>query len=71
LNATGDDAWGFAAVAALQDYGIQVMDVSLHWNIRHGLPYDRKWRIQLRQTQVARADERPFFIQGTQAQATT
>lgn len=67
LISTGDDAWGLAAVSALQDYGISVTDVSITWRIRNGLPCERIWRIQLCQTWEDRANEIPIFIYGYQA----
>ena len=62
LNAAADDAWGFAAMATLQDYGLQVRELSLLWNIRNGLPYEKLWRITFWKTMEERAKEWPMFI---------
>lgn len=59
-----DDAIGFAAVAALQQYGLPVRDLSIVWNIHNGLPYERLWRVTFWMTMEARADEWPIFIFG-------
>lgn len=67
LIATADDALGFAALAALRSYGLPVMAVALHWNVRHSLPYEKLWRITFSQTMEERADEIPNFIYGYRA----
>lgn len=64
LISSGDDSWGFAAISALQDYGIIVTDISLHWSVRNGFPYDRIWRIELANTLEERAEQTPIFIHG-------
>ena len=66
LIAIGDDAWGFAAVAALQDYGLPVRDLSMLWNLRNGLPYEKLWRITFRKPAPERAKEWPMFVYGYQ-----
>lgn len=68
LVASGSDSWGFVAMAALQDYGLRVRDVSLVWDIHEGLPYGKLWRITFWKTMEDRADEIPNFITGIQAQ---
>ena len=58
-----DGAGGFAALAALTDYGLPVMDVSVIWPIDgHGYPVDRFWRITFRRAMHERADEQPLFV---------
>ena len=64
LIASGEDGHGFAAVAALTAYGIDVLDVAIVWSIKNGLPVSRIWRIQLRRTYEDRADEKPLFTHG-------
>jgi hypothetical protein len=56
------DAKGFAAVAALQDYGLEVRHVALLWNVRNGLPYEKLWRITLCEMCAERANDVPMFI---------
>jgi hypothetical protein len=68
LIARGGDSIGFAAVSALQDFGLKVRDLSLVWSICHGLPYEKLWRVTLCETWESRADEIPNFIWGYQAQ---
>lgn len=68
MIATGCDARGFAAVAALVDYGLLVRDVSIVWPIQHGVPYEKLWRITFWKTMEDRADEIPIFLYGVQAQ---
>jgi hypothetical protein len=65
LIAQGDDATGFAALAALQDYGLDVRDVSIVWNIKGGLPYEKIWRITFWNSAPERANEIPIFIYRT------
>lgn len=67
LIATGDDAGGFAALAALRKYGLPVAEVLIVWNIENGLPYEKLWRITFFKTMEARADEQPMFISGYRA----
>lgn len=68
METSDDDAWGFAALAALRDYGLSVRDVSLLWRISHGLPFERLWRITFWKPMQDRADEEPIFVFGYQAQ---
>ena len=68
MVATGNDAWGFAALATLQDFGLKVRDISILWNVQNGLPYEKLWRITFWETMEARADEVPMFVWGYQAQ---
>lgn len=67
LIAGGSDALGFAAVAALHSYGLDVRDVSIVWNVKHGLPFEKLWRITLWNSYPERADEQPIFISCYQA----
>jgi len=60
MVAGGDDADGFQALAALTSYGLPVSTVSLTWNIRHGLPYEKLWRITFSRAMPERADEIPI-----------
>ncbi len=62
LGAGGSDALGFAALAALHAYGIDVRDVSIVWSIQNGLPYEKLWRITLWKSYPERADEQPVFV---------
>jgi hypothetical protein len=68
MVATADDALGFAAVAYLQSYALPVDGVAIHWPIKRGLPYEKLWRITFSRTMEDRADEKPMFIRGYQAQ---
>jgi hypothetical protein len=68
LPAGGSDALGFAALAALAGYGLPVRDVAIVWPVKNGVPYEKLWRITFWVTMEGRADERPFFIYGAQAQ---
>jgi hypothetical protein len=61
LRDGGSRPLGFAALAALEDYGLRVRDISLVWTIDKGIPVDNFWRITLRQAWPERADERPIF----------
>ena len=67
LIASGNDSWGFAAISALNDYGLPIRDVSLVWNLENGLPYEKLWRITFWKTMENRANEKPFFIHGYKA----
>lgn len=67
MIATSDDADGFGAVAALQSYGLPVAAVAIVWPVRHGLPYEKNWRITFFKTMEERADDTPNFIYGCQA----
>jgi len=68
LISTGNDVWGFSALAALHDYGLEVRDVSIVWNIKNGLPFERLWRITFWKTMEDRANEKPMFIHGYTAE---
>jgi len=52
---------GFAALAALEDYGLRVRDVSLCYPVDRGLPAECFWRVTLWQPWPERVDERPMF----------
>lgn len=58
----GNRADGFAALAALASYGLDVLDVAILWPVISGLPSERIWRITLRQGVSERAEERPIFV---------
>jgi hypothetical protein len=62
IIAGGDDALGFRALAALHEYGLPVDAVSIVWNVQHGLPYERLWRVTFSRPMPERADDRPNFI---------
>lgn len=64
IVAQGNDATGFAALAALTAYGLDVRDVSLVWSIQNGLPFEKLWRITFWKPCPERADETPTFIHG-------
>ena len=53
---------GFAALAALTEYGLRVRDVALLWPVNQGLPGENFWRITLCQPWPGRADEYPMFV---------
>jgi hypothetical protein len=59
MRALADDAVGFGAIAALQQYGLPVADVSIVWPLRNGLPYEKLWRITFFKTMEDRANEAP------------
>lgn len=67
LVAASDDALGFAALSALQSYGLPVSCVSIVWPVRHGLPFEKLWRITFFKTMEDRADEVPMFVYGYRA----
>lgn len=52
---------GFAALAALEDYGLRVRDVALLWSVDKSIPVDNFWRLTLWQAWPERADEIPMF----------
>lgn len=52
---------GFAALAALEDYGLGVHSISLHYRVDRGLPDECFWRVTLRQPWPERADDKPMF----------
>lgn len=60
-----DSADGFAAVAALQRYGLPVFTIGLVWSLdRSGTPYDRLWRVTFSRTMEMRANEKPALVSG-------
>lgn len=61
------DATGFAALDALNKYGLAVYSVAVVWNIERGLPHESLWRVVLRQPCPERADEMPIFVHGYKA----
>jgi hypothetical protein len=63
----GRDSEGFAALHVLEEYGLEVYSVVLHWNVARGLPCEGFWRISLRRAWPERADEKTMFIYGYQA----
>jgi hypothetical protein len=67
MTAGSDDAQGFGAVAALQQYGLPIRDLSIIWPMRHGLPFEKNWRITFFKTMEDRADAQPMFIHGYKA----
>ncbi len=62
MIAGADDAVGFAALQALHAYGLPVDTLSIVWNIRNGLPYEKLWRVTFSTTMADRADETPTFV---------
>jgi hypothetical protein len=68
FRADADDARGFAALSALQTYGLKVSTVSLRWHIFNGLPYEKLWQITFVRTMEERADEEPGVVWGYQFQ---
>lgn len=58
---------GFAALRALHAYDLPVDTVSIVWNIKHGLPYEKLWRVTFSRTMEDRADETPMFVVGCRA----
>lgn len=68
LIAGGNDAKGFAALAALTDYGLPVETVAILWNVKNGLPFEKLWRITFTGTMEARANEKPIFVWGYRAE---
>lgn len=68
MSAGADDAAGFGALKVLQDYGLDVQSVSIVWPIRHGLPYEKLWRITFWRSMAERAKEQPTFVFGYRAQ---
>lgn len=53
---------GFAALAALTEYGLRVRDVALLWTVDKDLPSESFWRITLWQAWPERANEKPMFV---------
>lgn len=68
MIAGADDAEGFGALAALQAYGLPLSEISIVWHVRSGLPYEKNWRITFTKTMEDRANEKPLFVYGYQAQ---
>lgn len=64
IVSAGGDAAGFAALAALITYGIDVLEVTLRWGIVDGLPTERVWRVTFRRAYPERAGEKPGFVMG-------
>ena len=60
---------GFAALSALEEYGLKVRDVALLWTVVDGLPSEQFWRITLWQAWPERAGEVPMFCWSYQVQA--
>ena len=56
-----DDGAGFAALGALEEYGLRVQDLSLLWRVDRGLIMDTFWRVTLLQAWPERAEEIPIF----------
>ena len=68
MVARGDDAEGFGALAALTDFGLPVWGLAIFCKIKNGLPYEKLWRITFSKTMEARANDKPNFFHGYQAQ---
>jgi hypothetical protein len=66
MIATGEDAIGMRALAALSDHGLPVQDVSLVWNVKNGLPYEKLWRVTFSRPMPELANRRPMFTHGYQ-----
>lgn len=65
LPMTGSDAQGFAAIAALRAYGLDVRRLEIVWPVHDGLPGERSWRVVLRPGGYPeRADEVPWCLHG-------
>lgn len=63
LPSTACRAEGFAALAALADYGLPVTTVSLLWTVDAlGFPVERLWRITFARPMPERADDEPIFL---------
>jgi hypothetical protein len=60
---------GFAALAALTEYGLKVRDVALLWPVADGLPGENFWRLTLWEKWDERADEQPTFVWSYTAQS--
>jgi len=56
-----DDARGFAALSALNAYGLPVQDIAIIWKIHNGMPYEKLWRITFFRTMEDRANDWPVF----------
>ncbi len=68
MLASGDDAVGFHALAALQAYGLPIADLSIVWHIKNGLPYEKLWRVTFVQAMDERVNDRLIFVNGYIAQ---
>jgi hypothetical protein len=68
MAAASDDAEGFGALAALQAYGLPVAAIALTWPVKNGVPYEKNWRITFHEPMEDRANDKPIFIWGYQAQ---
>lgn len=66
LPTDGGDSTGFAAMAALATFGLDVSEVSLVWSVSRGLPGGCVWRLTLRRAWPERADEELTFVHGIQ-----
>lgn len=64
LVAGGDDAKGFAALAALRSYGLPVASIALVWRVENSTPFEKNWSITFYKTMEDRADEKPLFVYG-------
>lgn len=64
LQALADDALGFIALAALQEYHLPVTSLSITWRVANGMPYEKLWRITFFRTMEDRADEIPLLTYG-------
>ena len=71
LIAGAEDAQGFAALAALTGYGLDVAELQIVWSIKHGAPYQKLWRIELVKAHPERADELPNFVHCYRAVSST
>jgi len=58
------DALGFAALHALELYGLRVRAVMLVWDVCDGLPYEKHWRVTLTSKHEDRVNEIPIFVSG-------
>jgi hypothetical protein len=67
LIAGPSDALGFLALAALHAYALPVASVALVWNVQHGLPYERVWRVTFSAVAPERANEVPVFVNSYRA----
>lgn len=68
LPAGHGDNSGMAALTALYEYGLPVMDLSLVWGVTAGLPGPPVWRITFKESFPDRADEWPMFAWHYQCQ---
>lgn len=68
LGGRARTAEGFAALHYLAQFGLPVQDLSYHWEVDQGQPYDNFWRITFLRPMPERADEPFMFIWGYQSQ---